>query len=88
MTKSTETPLTERLKAHMRANDMKHSTLAALVRSRGGAVSSQGAWQWTTGRTKPSARNRRALAWLLGCTADEVLLLAEGYDPVEEVSDG
>ena len=88
MTKSTETPLTERLKAHMRANDMKHSTLAALVRSRGGAVSSQGAWQWTTGRTKPSERNRRALAKLLGVSSDDVLLMARGFEPASEVADG
>lgn len=88
MTRSTETPLTEALARYMRDHGMTYTTLAALVRSRGGAVSSQGAWQWATGRTQPSERNRRALAKLLEVSSDDVLLMARGFEPTSEVADG
>ena len=83
MADSVVTPLTKRIQVWRSDNPgASWAVLAALVCDAGGAVSTQGVWQWSSGRKRPGLRNRRALSRIFGdCSEADLLLMSRGYEP-------
>jgi len=87
MATKTETPLTEHIAEWLANHDATAETLAALVRSHGGAASRQNVWAWARGAKRPDARNLGALAAIFGMPVDDLYLMSRGFVPVPCASD-
>jgi len=85
MATKTETPLTKHIAKWLANHDATTETLAALVRSHGGAASRQNVWAWARGAKKPDARNLGALSAIFGLSVDDLYLMSRGHEPAQGI---